>query len=92
LTLKEGLEVAHGASLFSASSEVSWADGHLPSLLGTQNPVRYTRFSSIASLSDPRAGEEGDRAISHLIGCISVAVGAAYSRKFSLISMISCHS
>lgn len=41
LTLKEGLEVAHGAPLFSASSEVSWADGRLPSVLRTQNPIRY---------------------------------------------------
>lgn len=88
LTLKKGLEVAHGASLFSASSEVPWADGSLPSVLRTQ--VRHQVQQS--SLSDLWAGEEGDRGTSRLKGCFSGAVGDAYCRKPFFISMISCHS
>lgn len=51
------LDVAHGASLFSASSEVSWADGSLPSVLSTQNEARHQVPQP--SSSDPGADEEG---------------------------------
>lgn len=56
LMLKEGLEVAHRASLFPASSEVSWADGSLPSVLGTRNLARL--WVQQPHLSDRWAGEE----------------------------------
>lgn len=51
------LDVAHGASLFSASSEVSWADGSLPSVLSPQNEARHQVQQPRSS--DPGAGEEG---------------------------------
>lgn len=37
---KKGLEVAHRASLFPAFSKATWADGSLPPVLRTQNPIR----------------------------------------------------
>lgn len=54
------LEVAHGASHFSASSEVSCADGNLPSVLRTQNVARQQVQQP--SFSDLWAGEKGRQA------------------------------
>lgn len=58
LVLKEGLEVAHRASLFSALSKATWADPSLPSVLRTQNPIRRLGCRSLWPVS---WGEEETR-------------------------------
>lgn len=92
---KKGLEVAHRASLFPAFSKATWADGSLPPVLRTQNPISRRVCWSPWPACELERGRRS-RGRSSLIGCISVvALGApacSWGRKFSLMFKIRCHS
>lgn len=90
LALKEGLTLPMGHPFSQPPPRSPGQMGAcLLSLVLKMKPG--TRSSSLAPLTRELV-RRGDRHLSHLIGCISVALGDSHWRKFSLISKIRCHS
>lgn len=65
---KKGLEVAHRASLFPDFSKATWADGSLPPVLRTQNPIRR----HVCPSPWPASREEGEAEAAHVGQAVSL--------------------